>query len=86
MSKLVEQAEPTSHQDRADYTQAMRRHDHDAFIALIERQHALHKQLESVTQDLLTLAGKTHDHAAGFHHVPETCATCAAIEKKEQHR
>jgi hypothetical protein len=61
----------------SDYTQTMRRSDHDAFRALVEKQRDLHRQLEVVSQDLLTLGGKMHDHAAGFQHVPETCVTCA---------
>ena len=55
----------------------MRRHDHDAFVALIEKQRELHRQLEIVAQDLLTHAGKVHDHAAGFRHVSNSCPTCA---------
>lgn len=67
-----------------DYTRSMRNHDHTAFCELVEKQRALHRQLEGIAQDLLTQAGKASDHAAGFRHRPETCATCAAIEK-EQH-
>lgn len=62
------------------YAQNMRRHDHDAFVTLVEKQRELHRQLEVVAQDLLTLGGNMHDHAAGFRHVPKTCATCAALE------
>ena len=62
----------------SDYTQAMRRHDYDTFNGLLDKQRELYRQLEVLTQDLRTQAGKAHDHAAGFQHKPETCATCAA--------
>ena len=62
------------------YTRDMRRDDYDAFVALVEKQRALHRQLEVVSQDLLTLGGKMQDHAAGFEHKPETCVTCATAK------
>jgi hypothetical protein len=67
----------------SDYTQAMRRSDWDILGALVEQQQELHQQLKALAGKLLTQAGKAHDHAAGFQHKPETCATCASHEATE---
>lgn len=63
----------------SEYTTQIRRLDWDRSVALLERQQELYRQLAAVTEDLLTQAGNAHDHASGFQHKPETCATCAAV-------
>jgi hypothetical protein len=62
----------------SDYTPQMRTSDHAVLIKLVEQQQDLYRQLAKIARDLLTQAGKACDHANGFRHKPETCATCSA--------
>jgi len=57
--------------------------DFEATRILTERQRELVKQLDSLAQELTTLAGKTFDHTTGFKHLPESCPTCAALKTLE---
>lgn len=60
--------------DRGD---EMTRIDYEAFQALLTRHAELREQLEDVELKLSALAGKARDHAAGFEHKAESCASCA---------
>ena len=62
----------------SDYTTQMRTNDYAALIKLVEQQQDLYRQLAKIARDLLAQAGKACDHANGFRHKPETCATCHA--------